>query len=394
MPFLYSLAFSVWILPTLFGVKNNSVILGNDEYIRYTLFSFLCFWSAIIGFSITSRADKSRNTFSFLYDEKKMSYILYGVIIIALSALVLMSGYDAESRNGGTYALLIFPARMLRPATIMLFIMYLLKPSKDKLFFLLLSLSFSLKIILVDGRRSEVFNLIITIIFPLFFIKNKVVPRILVIPSIFFAIFIITVLPAYRNYSLNGNFDEALKVSPTELMSSFIEGENRNEVVEAVKNMDVAYRSRTYNWGATAYNAFVYQFASSNLFGQDFKESLMLPYNLDLAALRDKNAKYYDDQFRFYMAPTGTAAVFFEFGFGGFLLFFVFGFFCRKFYEQASKKENVTDVMFYCFFSTFILFSVYDSLLFLPTNIILYLIVFFLAKNFSRITTYKIVRER
>jgi oligosaccharide repeat unit polymerase len=385
LPFLYSIAVMVWILPSLLGVIGNTKLVSDSEYIRYSLFSTLCFWAALLGYRGFGKKNRIKMEAIHAYDPDKMSRFLYVVMIISFGALVVMSGYDADSRNGGTYAVLLFPARCLRPATIMLFVLYLLKPSKDKLLFLIISLLFSLKIIIIDGRRSEVFNLLITIVFPLFFIKNFKAPKAFILPSIFLGVFVITFLPVYRNYTLKGDFNSITDLSPAKVLTSYVAGENRNEVVEATRNVEVASLSGNYNWGITIYNMFVYQYASSNFFGKDFKESLMIPYNLDLVTLRDKHAQYQGDEYRYYLAPTGFAAVFFEFGYLGFLCFFIFAAITKYYYNRAIRKDSVAAVMFYCFFATFILFSVYDSIMFIPTNIIMYLLVYYGARRYSRI---------
>ncbi len=232
-------------------------------------------------------------------------------MMVSFAAVFKAGSYDPDSRTGGSYAIILYFARMLRPATIMLFIIWLLKPSKDKLFFLIISLLCSLKIILIDGRRSEVFNLFISIVFPLFFVRNRTAPRALILPAVFISLFVLTFLPAARKYTLKGDFSSVFAISPAELIESEVTAQSTNEVVEAAKNMDVAAISGRYNWGSTVYNEFVVQFASSTIFGEKFKNSLLIPDNLKLDYLRDKYAKTDDDEFRFYLAPTGFSLCFF-----------------------------------------------------------------------------------
>ena len=387
LPFLYGMALIVYILPTLFGVKDSKIILSDSEYIRYTLFSLVCFWAAVLGYKLYNFKKIGDQKKIDSYNEKKMSIVLYLFMTVSFVAVLKAGTYDPQSRNGGSYAIVLYFARLLRPTTIILFILWLLKPSKDKLFFLIISLLCSLKIILIDGRRSEVFSLFITIAFPLFFINNKIAPRIFIIPAIFLSLVIFTFLPAARQYTLKGDFSSVVNISPAELIESQIKAENTNEVVDAAKNMEVAELSSKYNWGSTVYNGFVIQFASATIFGNDFKNSLLLPDRLNLEDLRDRHAKYDGDEYRFYLAPTGFSAVFFEFGYGGIILFFLFGIISKIFYEKAGERNSIFQIIFYCFFATFILFSIYDSILSIPSMIILYLIVFYTSKRFSKIST-------
>ena len=384
LPFLYSMAVLVYILPTLFGVINDSAVISDADYIRYCLFSTVCFWSALIGYYSFYNNSKIKRVTVYAYDIDKWSRFLYVIMFSGFIAVAVLGSYDQTDRYGGAYAVLLYPARCLRPATIMLLVLYLLKPSKDRLAFLILSLLFSLKIIIIDGRRSEVFNLFITIAFPLFFIKGIKMPKAFIAPAIVGAIVVFIFLPAYRNYSLKGDFSSVATLSPTALLQSYVAGGSTNEVIEAARNMEAADNSGKYNYGSTVYNVFVFQYAASSFFGKEFKESLLIPQNLDLQKLRDKTAKYGGDEYRNYLAPTGFAAVFFEFGYAGCLLFFFFGYLAKKYYVRANLKSDISALIFYCFFATFILFSIYDSMMYIPTNIILYLLVFWGAKKYSR----------
>ena len=394
LPFLFSMAVFVYILPTLYGILGSKALVSDEAYIKYCLFSTVCFWMSLIGYWSFYNHTELKQKYIYAYDLDKWSLFLYIIMLIAFGAIISMSGYAVSERYGGSYAVILFPARCLRPATIILFIIYLIKPSRDKLFFLILSVLFSLKIIVIDGRRSEVFNLFITFAFPLFFIKGIRAPCKYIAPAIVGAIIIFTFLPAYRNYTLKGNFGGVLNISPGELLASYVSGGSTNEVIriyDAAKNVDVADQSGDYNYGSTAYNQFVSQYASSLFFGKDFKQSLMIPTNLDLNKLRDKDAKYAGEEYKNYLAPTGFAAVFFEFGYAGCLLFFFFGLLTKKYYQRAIIKNDLSKVMFYCFFATFILFSIYDSMLAIPTMIVLYLLVFWGGKRFSRLKSTRFI---
>jgi oligosaccharide repeat unit polymerase len=384
LPFLYSIAIMVYILPPLLGVKGNDLILSNSEYIHYTIFTTVCFWSAVLGYNIYNSKNKNTRNL-YLYDEKKFSIALYCFMVMAFVAIIILGNFDINNRIGGAYAVILYPSRALRPATIMLFVLYLVSPSKDKLFFLIVSLLFSLKIIIVDGRRSEVFNLFITIVFPLFFAKGKSVPRYFILPSIIISILVFTLLPVIRQYTLTGNYSKVLTISPAEIIKSQAEGISTNEVVDAAKSMEVVRLGGKYNWGITIYNNFVFQYVSGTFFGEDTKANFSIKPNVEIENLRYKYSRSDTDFFKYYLAPTGVGAAFTEFGYGGCIVFFLFGLMTKRFFENAIRRDNISSLMFYCFFATFILFSVYDSLFSIPTFIILYLFVFYVSKGYAKI---------
>ena len=251
--------------------------------------------------------------------------------------------------------------------------------------FLIISLVFSLINIFVFGRRSEAFNLFITVVFPLFFVNNIKARRSFIVPGILVSLSIFVLFPVVRAFTISGDYSKVLTVSPAKAFATYLAAEGTNEVVEAAKNMDVATISGNYNYGITAYNDFIYQFASSTIFGKKFKESLTVNLPLNLAKVRDKYSKSADDYFRNYLTPTGFAAVYCEFGYFGCLCFLLFGMICKKFYLKAIERDDLMSVMFYSFFSTFILFAVYDSLMSIPTFIIMYLLVYYVSKTYSKI---------
>lgn len=387
LPFLYSVAFLIYVMPTLLAIMETKASLDDTSYIRFTLFAAACVWSACLGYYLAGRKQIKpiRRNFQYVYDDDKLCRAIYVFMAISFVLIVILGGFDPESRTGGTYAILLYPARFLRPATIMLLTVYLVKPSRTKLAFLIVSFLLSLKIILIDGRRSEAFNLFITIGFPLFFIKGYKIPRIFVIPGILGSIFIFTFFPVMRQYTMRGNFDKVLTLSPLEAIQNTEEADGRpSEIVDGARNMDVATLSGDYNYGVSAINLFVNQFASSTFFGKDFKESMTIDPELDLSYQRDKYSKSDNDLFRFYLAPTGTAAIYLEFGYFGVIVFFLFGYMTRRFYMRAEARNDIPNIMFYCFFSTFILFSVYDTIMSIPTMISGYLIVFYVSTLYAR----------
>jgi oligosaccharide repeat unit polymerase len=384
LPFLFSIATMIFILPTLLTSMDNYKVMADSEYIRYSLFSTVCFWSAILGYRMKKIRRPIRQEMEY-FDEDKMSKILFFFMCVSFIAFFVIGNVDFGSSQGGWFAILVYPARFLRPATIMLLILYLLKPSKNKLFFLLLSLVSSCITIFVYGRRSEVFTLFITIMFPLFFVKGIKIKQYLIIPGILVSIFVFIVFPIARAYSIKGDYGQISNISLTAVFAEYLDAEKSNEVVEAAKNMEVVARENTYNWGITIYNSIIYQFVSSTIFGQSAKDFLMYDTNVKLITFREKYSLSNNDYFRPWLTPTGYAGVFFEFGYWSVFAFYFFGGLCRKYYEKAYTRKSLSDVMFYCFFATFILFAIYDSMISIPVMIILYLFVFIIAKKYSRI---------
>jgi len=393
LPFLYGVACYVFIIPTLFFVKDDSYLLTDSQFNRYLLNAIICFWAAIWGYHSISSAQK-------LNEIKKESLYSDNKIFIAILPLIIIGGYASSlidpsefgSEQGGMFAIILFCSRLLRPAIVILFTTYLMKPSQKKLSLLILYLVFSLQFIIISGRRSEIFNLLITIIFPLFFIKKVYVPKQFVIPAIIVVIAVVAVLPVSREYTKRGEFNQLLNLSLSEISRAYLSGERTNEVIEAAINMEVVEREGIYNYGVSMYNYLIHQYASSTFFGQDIKKSLFLD-KVDMDSLRDKYFWMGDDiGYKGYLSYTGFAAIFYEFGYFGGILFFLFGRVTKIFWRK-TYDGNVFWILFYCCFATYILFSIYHSIMAIPTIFLPILIILIGIMNYAKVKNHSTNRK-
>nr|WKN34485.1 hypothetical protein K4G66_19090 [Tunicatimonas sp. TK19036]WKN34636.1 hypothetical protein K4G66_19880 [Tunicatimonas sp. TK19036] len=387
LPFLYGVACYVFIIPTLFFVKDDSYLLTDVEFNRYLLNAIICFWGALAGYySINTQQKYTQISRQQIvkYNESKMFFALLPFIIIGIIGSTLIDPSEFGNEKGGVFAIILFFSRFFRPAAIILLILYLLRPDIKKVTFLLIFLFFSLQFILISGRRSEVFNLALTIMFPLFFIKNIVIPRAFIIPSLILAILVIAIFPTAREFTKRGDYDRLYSLSLTDLSREYLSGEKTNEVIEAAKNMDVVSRADVFYYGTSFYNSLIHQYASSTLFGNEFKQSLRINSNADLTSLR---AKYWSGSvsgFKGYLSHTGFAGMYFEFGWFAVIFFFFFGRITKQFFVKAYCGKDIHWISFYCSFTTFILISIYHSMVSIPTMIIPYLLVLYTIKSISK----------
>lgn len=384
----------MFIVPTLFFVKDNNYLLTDSQFNRYLINAVSCFWAALWGYqSLKANQKFSTEEKNIVYSDKKIFATILPIILIGGYASTLIDPTEFGSEQGGVFALILFFSRLLRPTIIILFTTYLMQPKQKKLIFLLLYLFISLQFIFISGRRSEVFNLIITVIFPLFFIRKIIVPRQLIIPAIVAVIFIVAVVPVAREFTKKGEYDKLLGLSLTEISTAYLSGERTNEVIEAAINMEVIHRENNYNYGVSLYNSLVHQYASATIFGRDFKNSLFLDM-VDMGSLRDKYFWMGDSGYKGYLSYTGFAAAFYEFGYLGFILFFLFGRLTKFFWLKAKDGKSIFWVLFYCCFATFILFSIYHSIVAIPAIFLPMLLILVIVMNYSKQNNYLVNRKR
>lgn len=394
LPFLYGVACYVFILPTLFFVKDDAYLLTDSQFNLYLINGIICFWAAIWGYESLNNNPKNRdNKKEIVYSDNRIFIAILPLIVIGGYASTLIDPSEFGSEQGGVFAIILFCSRLLRPAVVILFTIYLMRPNQKKLILLLLYLFLSLQFIFISGRRGEMFNLVLTIIFPLFLVKNLVIPKQCIIPAIVLVIFVVAVVPVAREFTKIGEYDKLLDLSLTEISTAYLSGERTNEVIEAAINMDVIYKEDDYNYGVSLYNSIVHQYASATIFGRDFKNSLFLD-KVDMGSLRDKYFWMGDSRgYKGYLSYTGFAAIFYEFGFFGFLVFFLFGRLTKSFWIKATNQKDTFWIIFYSCFATFILYSIYHSIMailpiFIPILLILIAVMKF-AKQKTRLIKQK-----
>lgn len=380
LPVIFSITTCALIIPSLFGQIFSNEILSDNEYNYYTLNVILCLLASYIGYGYRLKARIINNK----YDTTK---ILFGVLPFFLIgffiSFFLISAEEFGGVFGGMFAVLLFFARMIRPAAIVLLFVHLIKPRLLTWFLLLLWLVVPLRFIIISGRRSEFFMLIITILMPLFFVKNFVPSKkYMIIGSVIcFAAFF--VLPMARVYTRKGDFNEVKNIDFIEGIVAYNEGEKTNEVFEAAINMNIVFEKGGYSYGGLYINKFVNQFASTTFFGGDLKESLQM-YQFDIESSRN-NLVDYKGSYKNYLAPSGFVDSFYDFGFLAFIPFLLFARVSKIIWVQAYYSKNLYSKIFYSYFVVLMFMSIYDSLSFLPVLLVQVYIVFFPINNYSRV---------
>lgn len=404
-PTLAAIATLIFILPTLFFIKDFNYILPVEDYNRYCVNALLCFWGGIAGYywgfkKFDYSNFKKKHPFKYEIHYEKMIRVLAVYIMVGAVASALIPASTFADSIGGQGAITLYFARLLRPAAIIVFAMYLIKPKPILLAFFLIWLLFALEFMIISGRRSEFFTICMVFMFPLFLVKGKAVNRALIIPGVFLGLCVVVLFPIIRPYTKSGNWSQIANISLAPVIADFTSGERTNEVIDASLNMAAVARAGQYNYGlVTVVDGLISQYASSTLFGKDFKESLLFD-KVNLAELRDEGSAPNDKiGFKFYLTPTGYANAFVEFGYFGWVMYFAFGVLCAKLYKRAKQTGNFRYIVFYCMFSIMILFAVYDSIpsiistYFLPYLLVFYHVIGAVNKQRKRIYVRKKVLD-
>jgi oligosaccharide repeat unit polymerase len=378
LPVLVSLTTIAFILPTLVVQLNFNYFISDQEYNLYVFNAILCLLASYLGY---------RKVYHFNLPIKKYSI---NKILVSISPFVfigffisffLLDAQEVGTITEGITAIYLYFSRLLRPAAIIVFFVVLITKKKYAIFLFSLYLIVAFEFIIISGRRSEVFTLAITVLLPLFFVK-KYIPskKAGIILSVAGALTFL-VLPVVREYTREGNFSEIQNISFGKVIESYYEGEKTNEIVEAAINMNIIYENNGYSYGARFINKFTNQFVSSTIFGADIKKQAKIEtYDLESA----RNINYNNSKYKNYLAHTGFADTFYDFGWFSCIVFFVFARIAKILWVKAYYSNDLMRKMFYSYFVTMIFISVYDSISFIPTNIMLALFVFYIVKNMTK----------
>ncbi len=385
-PFLYSIACVVFIVPTSFSLLYSWQI-PDKAFILYFVNAILCFWSGILGYYSTPRvANKYDSLPTYQYDDDKILRNNLPFLMIGQLAGWYLSTLSVEGLWTGLPVYVLFFARFMRPAAIVAMLNYLRKPTMIRLIIILIWLVGPLELILTKGRRSEVAYMCITFLLPLFFIKRWVPSRQIIVPAAVFMFLVIVSFPALRTYTIEGNYQAALDVNILDVVDDHLNNESTNEIVEACLNVEAVYNSGKFAYGSGFYNQFIKQYIPRGIMGEDFKNGLHWNVDFDIDQIRREYGS--KGSFKFYLAPTGFAQAFYEFGFFAFIPFFILGRISCHLFTKATHGQDLYNIGLYCIFAIFIPFAVYSTLIELPTLMLpLFFTIWFTIKKSRKLLT-------
>lgn len=385
MPCLISITTLAFIFPSLALNVNNHGMFPDTSYFIYVINAILCMLGAYWGyyFGQTHDVDKLKNENE--YDRNKI--ILYTSIFFLIGVFfsLQVNPFEFGGVTTGFDVIKITLGRLIRPASIILIFCFLKKKNYWLAFLLLLWLFVTMRFVVISGRRSEVFILLISILLPLFFVKNVILSKLrYIVVGVLFGMSVFIVLPVIREFTKQQEYVKIRDINAVELFDTYFSGDKTNEVAEAAFNVECIYKENGYNYGASFYNSFVNQFVSSTLFGKDAKKKALI----DVTTVKELRGRHYNAQlgsYKFYLTPTGYADSFYAFGFLAFLLYGAFGYISRRIYDKAIYSDDIMNKIFYSFYVVMIFNSVYESISHIPVLLVMYLIVYLPVKYLSRI---------
>lgn len=385
MPCLISITTLAFILPSIALNTANHELFTDASYSIYVSNAILCMLGAYLGYHFGQSPDIDRIKSDNTYDRNKVIFYTSIFFLIGVFFSLQINPFELGGITEGFAVIKITLGRLIRPASIILIFCFLKKKNYWLVFLLLLWLFVTMRFVIISGRRSEVFIFFISLLLPLFFMRNLILSKLrYIIIGVLFGMSVFIVLPVVREFTKQQEYMKVQNINVIELFDTYFSGDKTNEVAEAAFNVEVIYKENGYNYGASFYNSFVNQFVSSTLFGKDAKKKALI----DVTSIKELRGRHYNPHlgpFKFYLTPTGYADSFYAFGFFAFFLYGIFGYITRRIYDKAIYSGDVMDQIFYSFYVIMIFNSVYESISHIPVLLVMYLVVFLPVKYLSRI---------
>ncbi|UGY10501.1 hypothetical protein [Phyllobacterium pellucidum] len=337
-PFFAAGIFLSFILPQLPGLANSRFI--SDEALTKTLlFSTLCLAMCGIGWRYGMRARPMKD---HVYSEDHLLKAAAVLSVIGAYFFYKFGHLPDDLRLKGQLTGLpvayLFFARLLTYGLAIALVCYARRSSPLALGIILFDTIFYLDRIVIAGRRGETAEFCLMIALAFWFQRRWVVPRIAVVAGLFFAIVGMLGAAEYRQATYYGATRDWSAVADINLAENWnrLLREGGPEMTNALIAINYIDETHEFDYGIEHWNSMVFTFVPAQIFGPEFKKSLMIPQ---------------DSMFGRYTpgvgeTPTGMADAFASFWWFGCLKFFLVAYLMARLYMSAMKGNTTAQTIY------------------------------------------------
>ena len=334
-PFVVGLFLTAWMLPQAWAVEHDGLAGAFDPTIAWNYMTLsLVFLVAgyILGrLTGTQHAKTNKTEISTMYSERRMTQA--AVVLIAVGAVC----YPITSRmaatndygNGWTGVILIYAllGQCLVFGAALTFLIFLRTKDKVALILFCGATAMFSPVLLFSIKREFIFEFAIIIFGSLFFVKNLVPPRFLLIVGSVIGAFIVNNAGDIRGYVKNN--DSSLIGALTS--SDFTENASQPkapEIAGAVSDIAIASETGEYHPFVSIYNGLISRYIPAFVVGRDIKNSITMKTSED-SPLSNR-------YFTMGATRTGFSDTFRGFWYFGVLCFALVGFLFGAMFNLAS----------------------------------------------------------
>jgi hypothetical protein len=192
------------------------------------------------------------------------------------------------------------------------------------------------------GRRSPLVMLLLFVLCTLYFTRQWLPPRIVILAGLPLVALAILLAPEYRSHS---QIDSETPVSERVHVGDTVEGlgaGSQGEFYSMAYLIQVIDDSRLCEYGVGFYNMFVSVYVPRIIVGDDFKESLFVHFKDDPGHTPNQ----YGWQISTGMVPTGPGSAYREFWYLGCIWFGLVARFMRRLWDRARAGDVLSQCLY------------------------------------------------
>lgn len=346
-PFWVALSFTGFALPQVISLARSGAYPG-ESLEKYVVMASLCLGATHFGFICGSRATVGarlrtlflRKTYVHRLRWLAFFYIVLGAVF--LGCLYLSGVQFANQYWEGPPVIYIYFTGFMVYGFVVAADLYLQTGDTLDLALALFGATYLLLRAVIHGRRSSALLLVIILLGLLWFRRRKRVPVWSVFGVVAAGLVISASMHAYRSAVADRlEFSELADIAFIDtFIGSFREGQ-ASEVTNACYVIEATDRTRLFDYGTYNWNAAVWAFVPRQLVGADFKQSLMLPFDVegDIYHLFGHIKKTGS-------TLTGVADSYSAFSYAGCIKFFLIAFALGVLYVNAGRGSTLAILLY------------------------------------------------
>lgn len=341
-PFLAGATFTGFVLPQLIGLRNNQD-LPEGALGQTVLMAILCASMCYLGYQWPCRPVQQ---FNWSFDKNKLVgasavLTLIGAFFFYKISRLPEDITEASLWTGLPVAFLFF-ASILSYGFALAALIYADKKAKWALGIAMVGSVFYLDRIVLSGRRGVTLEFVFIILLTFWFARGRAVPRPLMLIWLLLGTLALHSTGEYRALAKSGDESVWKQIQAIPLVENLQQQlqEGGIEMENAVFEIAATEQTAGFDYGIFHWNELVFNYVPAQLFGDEFKQSLLIPL---------ENADSYTTFG--HVAPTGSTTTglvdcFRSFGYFGCLKFFFIALILRKLYAAAMQGHLVARVSY------------------------------------------------
>ena len=347
-PFWAALTFTGFAIPQFISLANTKAYPGHSLE-KYIIMATLCIAATHFGFKSGSRAIPSprfERFFSRKMDPSRLRWLSFFYIMIGALFLVRLYSSGAQfasQRWEGPWVIYKFLSGFMVYGFVIAADLYLQAGYKKVDMALALSgVMYLLLRSVVHGRRLSAVILFVIICGLLWFRKRKLVPVSLIIAVVVFGLVISASMHVYRVTVADKL--EFSKLKDIDFIGTFVKSYGEGQALEVLNGcyvIETTDRTLEFDFGASHWNAAVWAYVPRQLVGLEFKQSLLLPFNVQ------------EDLYRIFMyipktgaTLTGIADCYMSLSYAGCIKFFIIAFILGVLYANAERGSTIAIILY------------------------------------------------